>query len=46
MYKGGKRESDLFRELGVAGAEGKMTRQQKMESFVYYGLGSHLLNSN
>lgn len=46
MYKGGKKESDLLKELGVARAEGKMTRQQEMESFVYYGMGSHLLNSN
>lgn len=46
MYKGGEKESDLLKELRVAGAEGKMTRQQEMESFVYYGMGSHLLNSN
>lgn len=46
MYKGGEKVSDLLRELCVAGAEGKMTRQQEMESFGYYGMGSHLLNSN
>ena len=28
----------------MAGTEGKMIRQQVMESFVYYGMGNHLLN--
>lgn len=30
----------------MAGTEGKMIRQREMESFVYYGMGNHLLNLN